>query len=112
LARRAPCPLTGNCPRRPWKALLGVGAACAACCAIPLVGGVTVLATGSAELAATGAALMACADEFIPLAVVVLGLGLAGIGVWFIRVLCGSNLPQSAGVRGQEALPRSGAVSS
>lgn len=63
---------------RPWKVMLGLGAACAACCAIPLLG----LAGG---LAAAASALWACADELIP-AVIVLGVVAATlIGVWWWR---------------------------
>ncbi|WP_127997011.1 hypothetical protein [Piscinibacter defluvii] len=51
---------------RPWKAVLGIGAACVACCAIPLVGGVAALTAGTAALAAAGSALLACADELAP----------------------------------------------
>lgn len=63
---------------RPWKLMLGLGAACAACCAIPLLG----VAGG---LAAFASALWACADEFIP-AAVVLGLIAAALaGIWWWR---------------------------
>jgi mercuric ion transport protein len=63
---------------RPWKLMLGLGAACAACCAIPLLG----VAGG---LAAFASALWACADEFIP-AAVVLGLIAAALaGLWWWR---------------------------
>jgi UDP-N-acetylmuramyl pentapeptide phosphotransferase/UDP-N-acetylglucosamine-1-phosphate transferase len=71
---------------RPWKAVVGVGAACAACCAIPLFGGVAALTAGSTALAALGSALLACADEFVPLAGVLLALAAAGGGlVWWHR---------------------------
>lgn len=59
-----------------WKAALGLGAACAVCCAIPLLG----LAGG---LAATGSALMACADELLPLAAALLAAALAVTTVWW-----------------------------
>ncbi len=63
---------------RPWKVMLGLGAACAACCAIPLVG----LAGG---FAAFGSALWACADEFVPVTIV-LGAVAAGLAaVWWRR---------------------------
>ena len=63
---------------RSWKVILGLGAACAACCAIPLLG----MAGG---LAAFASALWACADEFIP-AAIVLGAIAAGLtGVWWWR---------------------------
>jgi hypothetical protein len=57
--------------------MLGLGAACAACCAIPLLG----VAGGLATFAS---ALWACADEFTPTAI---GLGavaaaLAAVWVW------------------------------
>ena len=63
---------------KPWKIALGVGAACAACCAIPLLG----LAGG---LAAFGAALWACADEFLPIAAVLFMLAASFGGVWWWR---------------------------
>lgn len=65
---------------KPWKAAVGVGVACAACCAVPLLGGAAALAAGSATLAAAGSALLACADELAPLALVLLGLAAAGGG--------------------------------
>lgn len=71
---------------RPWKAVLGIGAACAACCAIPLVGGVAALTAGTAALAATGSALLACADEFAPFGTGLLVLAGAGAAVtWWVR---------------------------
>lgn len=71
---------------RPWKAALGVGAACAVCCAVPLLGGVAALAAGSTALATLGSTLLACADEFVPLAGVMLALAAAGGGlVWWRR---------------------------
>ena len=48
---------------RPWKMMLGLGAACVTCCAIPLLG----LAGG---LAASASALWACEGEFILVAIV------------------------------------------
>jgi hypothetical protein len=76
-----------------WKALLGVGAACAACCAIPLIGAGTALVAGSSALLAGGlSALMARAEELLPiatLAAAAFGLvGFAGLGVvwsWWRR---------------------------
>lgn len=60
-----------------WKVLLGVGAACAACCALPLIGGV-------AALAATSSAFLAFADELAPAAWAAGGIalvaGLPGYG--------------------------------
>lgn len=63
---------------KPWKAALGLGAACAACCAVPLLGGAAALTAGSASLAAVGSALLACADELAPLAFALLGLAAVG----------------------------------
>lgn len=61
-----------------WRVLLGVGAACAACCALPLVGGVATLAT-------TASALLACADELAPLAWAAAGVALVAGALWFWR---------------------------
>ena len=62
-----------------WKVLVGLGAACAACCAIPLLG----LGSG---LAAFGTALAACADELWPApAVLLAGTLLASAGAWWWR---------------------------
>ncbi len=71
---------------RPWKAVLGVGAACAACCAVPLVGGIAALTVGTSALAAAAAALLACADEFAPLAAGILALAVMGVAAaWWLR---------------------------
>lgn len=61
----------------PWKMMLGLGVACAACCAIPLLG-------AAGGLAALASALWACAGEFIPTAIV-LGAAatlLASLWIW------------------------------
>lgn len=62
-----------------WKLALGLGAACAACCAVPLLG----VAVG---LAATGSGLAVIGSEFVHATVVALSLaaGLAGV-VWWRR---------------------------
>ena len=71
---------------RPWKAVLGMGAACAACCAVPLVGGLASLTVGGSALAAAASALLACADEFAPLAAGVLALAVpVGAAAWWWR---------------------------
>lgn len=62
---------------RPWKAVLGVGAACAVCCAVPLFGGAAALTIGTTTLAAAGAALLACTDDLAPFAGVLLALAAA-----------------------------------
>lgn len=71
-------PLYGRTEMRPWKAAVGVGAACAACCAIPLFGGAAALTAGSAAIAAIGASIAACADEFAVIGAVLLVLALGG----------------------------------
>lgn len=63
---------------RPWKVILGLGVACAACCAIPLLG----IAGG---LAALASALWACADEFLPGAVALGAVAAALAGLWLWR---------------------------
>jgi len=57
-----------------WKSILGLGAACAACCAVPLAGALGIVGAGGA-LAAAGAALLACADELA----LALALGFLGV---------------------------------
>lgn len=70
---------------QPWKAALGLGLACAACCAIPLLGGLAALVGATAALAATTAALWAGADEFVMPAAVLLVLAVAGGGLFWWR---------------------------
>ena len=60
-----------------WKVLFGVGGACAACCALPLVGGVAALSAGSS-------ALVACVDGLAPAAWAA-ALAVFGGGVWWWR---------------------------
>lgn len=55
-----------------WKLILGVGAACAVCCAVPLLGG--------AAFVSFVAALWACADELLPVAL--LALTLSVLWLW------------------------------
>ncbi len=61
---------------KPWKVALGLGAACAACCAIPLLG----MAGG---LAAFESALWACADELLPTAAVLAAIAVGLLGAWW-----------------------------
>lgn len=63
---------------RPWKVVFGVGAACAVCCAVPLVSGGALLAVGSAGFATAGTALWAWTGSLAPLAGVLLALAAAG----------------------------------
>ena len=80
-----------------WKAALGVGAACAVCCAVPLVGGAAALAAGSTALAAVGATLLACVDELLPLGGALLALAVAGGAVVWWRRRAARNAPAPAG---------------
>jgi hypothetical protein len=66
---------------RPWKVMLGLGAACAACCAVPVLG----LAGGLAAFSAFASALWACADEFLPAALVLGAVAAVAAGVWWVR---------------------------
>jgi len=59
---------------KPWKVMAGVGAACAACCALPL-------AAGIASLSAFGVAVWRCSGEWVPAAVVLLA-GVLGAWAW------------------------------
>jgi hypothetical protein len=67
---------------KPWKAALGVGAACAVCCAVPLLGGAAALTLGTATLAAMGSVVLACADELAPLAIGLLALMGGAVVLW------------------------------
>lgn len=60
-----------------WKMVLGLGTACAACCALPLLG-------TAGALAASASALWACAAELLPVAIAlaVVAALVAGAGVW------------------------------
>ena len=60
----------------PWKVMLGLGVACAACCAVPLLG----VAGG---LVAFASAALACADEFLPAAIVLGTIAMALAGLWW-----------------------------
>ncbi|MGQ3053046.1 MAG: hypothetical protein ACT6S0_14795 [Roseateles sp.] len=59
-----------------WKLTLGLGAACAACCAIPLI-------AAAGGLAALGGVLVACADELLPFAGALVLLAGAAFGVYW-----------------------------
>jgi hypothetical protein len=61
-----------------WKLMLGLGAACAACCAIPLLG-------AAGGLAVFASALWACADEFIPAAIGLGAFASALLALWLWR---------------------------
>jgi uncharacterized membrane protein YozB (DUF420 family) len=63
---------------KPWKVALGLGAACVACCAVPIAAGV-------ATLAAAWSALAACADELVPFAWAAAGVALLAGVLWIWR---------------------------
>lgn len=67
-----------NTGMKNWKVALGLGAACAACCAIPLSAAV-------AGLAALSSGLVAFADELVPAAWAAAGVALVAGGVWLWR---------------------------
>ncbi len=82
---------------KPWKLTLGLGAACAACCAIPLIG-------AAGGLVVIASSLLDFADEFLPLAAILLLLALSafGLGWWKQRraqhsASCGCSVSCSAG---------------
>jgi hypothetical protein len=62
---------------QPWKVVLGLGAACAACCALPLLG-------IAGALAASASALWARVAELLPVAIALGAVAavVAGVGVW------------------------------
>ena len=60
-----------------WKVIFGLGGACAACCALPLLGGVTALGAGSSVL-------LAGVGELAPVAWAAGGL-VAAASVWLWR---------------------------
>lgn len=83
-----------------WKAALGLGAACAACCAVPLIGGTAAFAAGSTAVAALGAALAVCVGE---LALMALGLAALIFGsVVFTRQRRRATLPDLQRLVAQE----------
>jgi hypothetical protein len=69
-----------------WKLVLGAGAACAACCAAPIVGGMAALGLGSGLLAGGAGALSLALESWLPLAAGGAALagvaGVAGVVAW------------------------------
>jgi len=71
-----------------WKAVLGIGAACAACCTAPVAGGIGALVAGGATtLAAARAAMLPCVDELAPLSgmLFVIAAGAGAMTLWKLR---------------------------
>jgi hypothetical protein len=68
---------------KPWKLVLGAGAACAACCAAPIIGGMAALGIGSGLFAGGVGALSAYTESWLPLAAGVVALAaVGGLVVW------------------------------
>jgi LPXTG-motif cell wall-anchored protein len=63
---------------KPWKLVLGAGAACAACCAAPIIGGMAALGVGSGLFAGGVGALSAYTESWLPVAAG--GVALAAVG--------------------------------
>ena len=65
---------------RPWKALLGLGAACAACCLLPLV-------AAAGGVAVFGSALLARLEAFVPASILLIagGAAIAMTGLCWLR---------------------------
>jgi hypothetical protein len=71
---------------KPWKVLLGIGGACAACCTLPLAAGV-------ATLAGTSTAMLAYADLLAPVAWAGVGVALTAAAVWLWRRRAAARAP-------------------
>ncbi len=68
-----------------WNTFLGIGVACAACCAVPVLTGAAVFATSTFALTAFGSALLACTDELAPLTAIALTLVAVTVAVaWLV----------------------------
>jgi LPXTG-motif cell wall-anchored protein len=68
---------------KPWKLVLGAGAACAACCAAPIISGMATLGVGSGLFAGGVGALSAYSESWVPLAAGGVALAaVAGLVVW------------------------------
>lgn len=66
-----------------WKLVLGAGAACAACCAAPIIGGMAALGVGSGLFAGGVGALGAYIGSWVPLAAGGVALAaVAGVVAW------------------------------
>lgn len=94
------CPSIGDFAMSPWKAALGVGAACAACRAVPLLGGAAALTVGTGTLAAAGSALLACADEFAVPGAILLGLAAVGGGLIWCKRRSQRQTPRTSSCEG------------
>jgi LPXTG-motif cell wall-anchored protein len=68
---------------KPWKLVLGAGAACAACCAAPIIGAMAALGVGSGLFAGGVGALSAYTESWVPLAAGGAALAaVAGVVAW------------------------------
>jgi hypothetical protein len=83
---------------RAWKVILGLGTACAACCAVPVL-------SVAGGLAASVPAFWVCTDELVPEGIAMGAIIAALVGLWFFRAqraarssACGCAQSSSAGV--------------
>ncbi len=68
---------------KPWKLVLGAGAACAACCAAPIIGGMAALGVGSGLFAGGVGTLSAYTESWVPLVAGGVALtAMAGVVAW------------------------------
>jgi hypothetical protein len=80
----AACPcIEGRWHMKPWKLVLGAGAACAACCAAPIIGGMAALGIGSGLFAGGVGTLGAYTESWLPVAAGgVAFAAMAGVVAW------------------------------
>ncbi len=68
---------------KPWKLVLGATAACAACCAAPIISAMAALGIGTGLFAGGAASLGAYTQSWLPLAAAGAALAaVAGVAVW------------------------------
>jgi LPXTG-motif cell wall-anchored protein len=87
---------------KPWKLVLGAGAACAACCAAPIIGGMAALGVGSGLFAGGAGALSAYTESWLPLAAGGVALAaVAAVVAWRrkreVETASACGCPESAG---------------
>jgi hypothetical protein len=85
-----------------WKLVLGAGAACAACCAAPILSGVAALGIGSGLFAGAAGAFSAFTGSWVPAVAAGIALAVvAGVFAWRRRRItepaAGCGCPGRAG---------------